>query len=74
MAKATDGDRKKDGLGMAFDEAPPKDRDYSDNIWWRKDKGGVGNGAFINDAIPINPSPMIGGQNWMDTVCDVKKV
>ncbi len=74
MAKATDGDRKKDGMSMAFDEAPPKDRDYPENIWWRKDKGGIGNGAFINDAIPINPSPMIGGQNWMDTVCDVKKV
>lgn len=74
VAKASGSGLDDPGTKAAFDASATKDRDYPENIWWRKDKGGIGNGAYINDAIPINPSPMIGGQNWMDTVCDVKKV
>lgn len=75
IAKASAGDASDPGRKDVYNVAGlPKDRDYPANIWWRKDKGGSGNGAYINDAIPINPSPMIGGQNWMDTVCDVKKI
>ena len=51
-----------------------QDRDLPANIWWAKEKGGVGNGVHINDALPINPSPLVGGQNWYDNVCTVKKV
>ncbi|MCG8416587.1 MAG: molybdopterin-dependent oxidoreductase [Proteobacteria bacterium] len=74
IAQASSGDLKDAGKMAAYDPALVKDRDIPDNIWWRTDRGGSGNGVCINDAIPINPSPMIGGQNWMDTVCDVKKI
>ncbi len=74
IAKASTSDLGDANRAAGFDASVPADRDYPENIWWRKDKGGSGNGSYINDAIPINPSPMIGGQNWMDTVCDVEKV
>lgn len=43
-------------------------------LWWSKEKGGIGGGVFINDALPINPAPLIGGQNWYDNVCRVERV
>jgi thiosulfate reductase/polysulfide reductase chain A len=51
-----------------------KDRDIADNIWWAKDKGGTGNGVHINDVLPINPAPLVGGQNWNDNVATIRKV
>jgi len=34
----------------------------------------VGNGEALNHVLPINPQPLVGGQNWFDTVCRVRKV
>ena len=50
------------------------DRDIPDNLWWSKDAGGPGNGVHINDALPVNPSPLVGGQNWFDNVATIKKL
>ena len=43
-------------------------------IWWSKAKGGPGGGVHINDALPINPAPLVGGQNWFDNVCHIERV
>ncbi len=51
-----------------------KDPDLPDRVWWSKARGGVGGGVHINDALPINPSPLVGGQNWYDNVCRIRKV
>jgi hypothetical protein len=51
-----------------------KDPDVYENVWWAKSAGGPGGGEHINDAIPINAQPMVGGQNWFDTVCKVRKI
>ncbi len=50
------------------------DRDIPDNIWWSEDAGGPGHGVHINDALPINPSPLVGGQNWFDNVATIEKL
>ena len=42
-------------------------------IWWSKAKGGPGGGVHMNDALPINPAPLVGGQNWFDNVCKISK-
>jgi thiosulfate reductase / polysulfide reductase chain A len=43
-------------------------------VWWAKKRGGIGGGVHINDALPINPAPLIGGQNWYDNVCSIEKI
>jgi thiosulfate reductase/polysulfide reductase chain A len=43
-------------------------------IWWAKSNNGVGTGVHINDAMPIAPTPLSGGQMWYDCVCAVKKL
>ena len=51
------------------------DKDFEDDIWWSKALGGTGNGtAAMNDVLPINPSPLVGGQNWFDNICQIRKV
>lgn len=50
------------------------DHDLKKGVWWSKKNGGIGGGVHINDALPINPAPLIGGQNWYDNVCRVEKV
>jgi thiosulfate reductase/polysulfide reductase chain A len=50
------------------------DTKVTDNIWWSKKNGGIGGGVAINDALPINPCPLTGGQNWYDNVCKVEKI
>ncbi len=50
------------------------DADVSADIWWSKARGGTGNGARMNDVLPINPSPLVGGQNWFDNICKIRKV
>lgn len=57
--------------GMSPDLA---DKDIKDNLWWSKAKGGVGGGVCANNVLPINPSPLVGGQNWFDNVCQIRKV
>ena len=51
-----------------------RDKDVPNRIWWSKDRGGIGGGVAINDALPINPCPLVGGQNWYDNVCKVSKI
>ncbi len=51
-----------------------EDADIPNRIWWSKERGGSGGGVHINDALPINPAPLVGGQNWYDNVCRVRKV
>jgi anaerobic selenocysteine-containing dehydrogenase len=51
-----------------------RDRDIPGGIWWASSKGGVGTGVAINDAMPIAPTPLSGGQAWYDCVCRVRKV
>ena len=51
-----------------------EDSDVTDNLWWAAERGGPGNGAHANDSMPIDPAPLVGGQNWFDNVCRVKKV
>jgi thiosulfate reductase/polysulfide reductase chain A len=50
------------------------DADIAENMWWSKQNGGVGTGVHTNDAMPIDPAPLIGGQNWFDNVCRIRKV
>jgi anaerobic selenocysteine-containing dehydrogenase len=50
------------------------DADVPDKLWWSKEKNGIGGGVHINDALPINPCPLTGGQNWYDNVCSIEKV
>ncbi|RMG09607.1 MAG: hypothetical protein D6731_19180 [Planctomycetota bacterium] len=51
-----------------------RDPDVPERIWWSKEQGGPGNGVPLNDVLPINPAPLVGGQNWFDNVCTVAKV
>ena len=50
------------------------DKDIPKRIWWSKSQGGPGGGVHINDFLPIDPAPLVGGQNWFDNVCIIKKV
>ena len=52
----------------------PEDKDIPSKIWWARKNGGIGGGVHINDALPINPCPLTGGQNWYDNVCKIEKV
>jgi anaerobic selenocysteine-containing dehydrogenase len=51
-----------------------KDRNIPDNLWWAKARGGPGNGVHVNDVFPIDPTPLVGAQNWYDCVATVRKV
>jgi anaerobic selenocysteine-containing dehydrogenase len=51
-----------------------KDRDLPSNVWWAAAEGGPGNGVHTNDALPINPAPLVGGQNWNDNVATIRKL
>ncbi len=44
------------------------------DLWWSRERGGVGNGQALNHVLPINPQPLVGGQNWFDNVCSVRRV
>lgn len=50
------------------------DPDITANMWWAQSNGGVGSGVHTNDAMPIDPAPLIGGQNWYDNLCRLRKV
>lgn len=58
----------------ARSDAAATDKDLPDRIWWSKRNGGIGGGVHINDALPINPCPLVGGQNWYDNVCRIEKL
>jgi thiosulfate reductase/polysulfide reductase chain A len=57
-----------------FERELVADPDIAENMWWAKENGGVGHGVHINDAIPIDPAALVGGQNWFDNVCKIRKV
>ena len=50
------------------------DADATERVWWAKSAGGVGGGVHLNDALPINPTPLVGGQSWFDNVVSIEKV
>lgn len=50
------------------------DPDVSERIWWSRGAGGPGGGRPLNDALPINPTPLVGGQSWFDNVVSLRKV
>lgn len=60
----------KEGIGNGSSEGVEAESE----VWWSKKKGGIGGGVAFNDALPINPAPLIGGQNWFDNVCRVERV
>jgi anaerobic selenocysteine-containing dehydrogenase len=62
------------GQGIDPESRAVEDADLPDKIWWSKEKNGIGGGVHINDALPINPCPLTGGQNWYDNVCSIEKV
>jgi anaerobic selenocysteine-containing dehydrogenase len=52
------------------------DRDLANggiHLWWAKKHGGGGHGVSINHTFPIDPTPLVGTQNWYDCVATVKK-
>lgn len=49
------------------------DPDVRDNLWWSTSRGGPGNGVALNQALPIDAQPLVGGQNWYDTVCRIRR-
>lgn len=49
------------------------DADVTDRVWWSKKRGGSGGGRHLNDALPINPTPLVGGQSWFDNVVAIAK-
>ena len=49
------------------------DADVTDRVWWSKKRGGSGGGRHLNDALPINPTPLVGGQSWFDNVVAIEK-
>ncbi|MDG2124423.1 MAG: molybdopterin-dependent oxidoreductase [Verrucomicrobiales bacterium] len=57
-----------------MDSKLTKDPELPKGVWWSKSRKGIGGGVHINDALPINPCPLTGGQNWYDNVCSVEKV
>jgi len=50
------------------------ENNFENEIWWSKEQGGAGNGVAMNDVLPINPSPLVGGQNWFDNICQIRKI
>ncbi len=48
--------------------------ELASKIWWSTENGGTGSGVAINHVYPINPQPLVGGQNWFDNVCRVRKI
>ena len=72
VARGGDGGASAGAAGMA---APgPEHAALTGEIWWSRAKGGPGNGVPINHVYPINAQPLVGGQNWFDNVCRVKRV
>jgi anaerobic selenocysteine-containing dehydrogenase len=52
----------------------PGQAELAASVWWSTDRGGPGGGVPINDVYPINAQPLVGGQNWFDNVCRVRRV
>lgn len=72
VARGGDGGASAGAAGMAA--SGPEHAALTGEIWWSRAKGGPGNGVPINHVYPINAQPLVGGQNWFDNVCRVKRV
>jgi len=62
------------GFAEGADADAVADADARERVWWAKSRGGVGGGVHLNDALPINPTPLVGGQSWFDNVVSIEKV
>ena len=60
--------------GVEGTDPSSADTDVTERVWWSRARGGPGGGRHLNDALPINPTPLVGGQSWMDNVCAIEKV
>lgn len=65
---------RKSPAAEGIDAETLADPDVTERIWWSKKQGGPGNGRHLNDALPINPTPLVGGQSWFDNVVSIRKV
>ena len=74
VGRATNKVASESKVGIASKGELPADRDLPNGVWWSEDNGGPGGGVAINDALPINPAPLVGGQNWYDNVCRIRRV
>jgi anaerobic selenocysteine-containing dehydrogenase len=72
IARGGDATPSSGRAGMA--ENLPGQSELSDSVWWSKERGGTGGGVAINHVYPINPQPLVGGQNWFDNVCRVRVI
>lgn len=61
-------------LPLVSSEPAEETPTLGEQVWWAKSQGGPGGGVHINDALPINAQPLVGGQNWFDNVCTIRKV
>ena len=55
-------------------EGLPGMKTLAESVWWSRANGGPGNGVAINHVYPINAQPLVGGQNWFDNVCRIRRV
>ncbi len=72
VARAQAGEEPRPSVGLS-EALGQEDPDVPGRIWWARSRGGPGGGVAINDALPINPAPLVGGQCWFDNVCRLKK-
>lgn len=67
-------DAETSGARVGMAEGLPGHQELADSVWWSKARGGTGPGVAINDVYPINAQPLVGGQNWFDNVCRVRRI
>ena len=72
IARGGDPARPQGAPGMA--DGLPGRADLANEVWWSRERGGPGGGVPINHVYPINAQPLVGGQNWFDNVCRVRRV
>jgi thiosulfate reductase/polysulfide reductase chain A len=71
---ARGGDPTPSEASPGMNDGTPGRSELAESVWWSKQRGGPGGGVAINHVYPINPQPLVGGQNWFDTVCRVRRV
>jgi thiosulfate reductase/polysulfide reductase chain A len=68
-----DMDRQSPGTPGFSTDGSTDDPDVTQRVWWSRARGGPSNGVHLNDCLPINPTPLVGGQSWMDNVVSIRK-
>jgi len=71
---ARGGEPGPEGAATGMAAGLPGQRELAESVWWSKERGGTGGGVAINHVYPINAQPLVGGQNWFDNVCRVRRV